>query len=60
MERMKVPIVGTSTKLEKDYLRLTSYPKANEVRSLETLIKSFDHIRKKYHQKTEDFHYFQS
>ncbi|KAL4447060.1 hypothetical protein ABPG74_013912 [Tetrahymena malaccensis] len=60
VERMKVPIIGTSTKLEKEYLRLTSYPKACDVRSPETLVKSFEFITNKYVNKSEDYHYFQS
>ncbi|EAR85606.1 SAC3/GANP family protein (macronuclear) [Tetrahymena thermophila SB210] len=60
VERMKVPIIGTSTKLEKEYLRLTSYPKACDVRSPETLVKSFEFITNKYANKSEDYHYFQS
>ncbi|KAL4497361.1 hypothetical protein ABPG72_011296 [Tetrahymena utriculariae] len=60
VERMKVPIIGTSTKLEKEYLRLTSYPKECDVRSPETLVKSFEFITNKYVNKSEDYHYFQS
>lgn len=47
-------LVGTSQELEKPYLRLTTYPKAELVRPLEGLIKSLAHIKNKYYQE-EDF-----
>jgi hypothetical protein len=46
--------VGTSTVLEKSYFRLTTFPKAQNVRPLPVLIKSLAHIKGKY-VKTEDF-----
>lgn len=47
-------IVGTSTKLEKSYLRLTTFPKAQDVRPLPILQRSLQHIKAKY-IKEEDF-----
>lgn len=47
-------IVGTSTKLEKSYLRLTTFPKAQDVRPLPILQRSLQHIKTKY-IKEEDF-----
>jgi hypothetical protein len=47
-------IVGTSTKLEKSYLRLTTFPKAQDIRPLLLLRKSLQHIKAKY-ILTEDF-----
>lgn len=35
--RIREPVVGTNMHLEKEYLRLTRYPRASEVRSLATL-----------------------
>lgn len=46
--------VGTSTGLEKSYLRLTDFPKAENVRPLSVLIKSLAHIKSRY-IKEEDF-----
>jgi SAC3 family protein LENG8/THP3 len=46
--------VGTSTVLEKVYLRLTDYPKPENVRPLAILIKSLAHIKSHY-IKNEDF-----
>lgn len=46
--------VGTSTALEKEYLRLTDYPKAENVRPLRILMKSLAHIKSQY-IKNEDF-----
>lgn len=46
--------VGTSQELEKPYLRLTTYPKAELVRPLDVLINSLAHIKSKYYQE-EDF-----
>jgi hypothetical protein len=47
-------LVGTSQELEKPYLRLTTYPKPENVRPLEVLIKALSHIKSKYYQE-EDF-----
>jgi hypothetical protein len=46
--------VGTSTTLEKPYLRLTDFPKAENVRPLPILIQSLAHIKSEY-LKNEDF-----
>lgn len=46
--------VGTSTALEKDYLRLTDFPKPENVRPLPILIKALAHIKMNYIQH-EDF-----
>jgi len=46
--------VGTSVALEKAYLRLTDYPKPENVRPLPTLMKSLAHIKKHY-VENEDF-----
>ena len=47
-------LVGTNTMLEKEYLRLTSFPKAEQVRPLHILRQSLDHVKAKYVQD-EDF-----
>lgn len=47
-------VVGTSTALEKPYLRLTTFPKSQDVRPLAVLIKSLAHIKSQF-IKTEDF-----
>lgn len=47
-------LVGTCQNLEKPYLRLTTFPKPEEVRPLEVLTKSLSHIKCRY-IKTEDF-----
>lgn len=46
--------VGTSTTLEKPYLRLTDFPKAENVRPLPVLIKALVHVKSQYIQH-EDF-----
>jgi len=46
--------VGTSTALEKPYLRLTDFPKQENVRPLPILVKSLAHIKSEYVKK-EDF-----
>ena len=46
--------MGTSTALEKSYLRLTDFPKAENVRPLPILVKSLAHIKSQY-IKFEDF-----
>lgn len=48
------PFVGTNTNLEKDFLRLTTYPRSEDVRPYDVLIKSLAHIKQKYIQD-EDF-----
>jgi hypothetical protein len=47
-------IVGTSKKLEKNYFRLTTFPKEKDVRPLPILQKSLEHIKNRY-IKEEDF-----
>jgi SAC3/GANP family len=47
-------LVGTSTALEKPYMRLTTYPKAENVRPLKVLKKSLAHIKSRFIQE-EDF-----
>jgi SAC3 family protein LENG8/THP3 len=42
------PIVGRSQKLEKNYFRLTSAPNPDDVRPLELLRKTLDHLKKKW------------
>lgn len=42
------PIVGRSQKLEKNYFRLTSAPNPDDVRPLEILRKTLDHLKKKW------------
>jgi hypothetical protein len=42
------PIVGRSQKLEKNYFRLTSAPNPDDVRPLEVLRKTLDHLKKKW------------
>lgn len=50
-------IVGTSTSLEKRYLRLTSAPDPSTVRPPAVLRKSLEHIKSKFAQN-KDYHYF--
>lgn len=50
-------IVGTSTSLEKRYLRLTSAPDPSTVRPPAVLRKSLEFIRNKFSQN-KDYHYF--
>jgi hypothetical protein len=47
-------LVGTSTALEKQYMRLTTFPKAEDVRPLHVLKKSLAHIKSQFIQD-EDF-----
>lgn len=47
-------LVGTCQDLEKPYLRLTTYPKPENIRPLPVLVKSLGHIKNKYYQE-EDF-----
>ena len=42
------PIVGRSQKLEKNYFRLTSAPNPDDVRPLEVLRKTLDHLKNKW------------
>ena len=42
------PIVGRSQKLEKNYFRLTSAPNPDDVRPLEVLRKTLDHLKMKW------------
>ena len=46
--------VGTNRTIEKQYLRLTTFPKAQDVRPLEVLKMSLKHIKEQY-IKNEDF-----
>lgn len=48
--------MGTNTALEKLYLRLTDFPKSENVRPLPILIKSLAHIKSRF-IKTEDFNW---
>lgn len=54
VSQSETTFVGTSTTLEKPYLRLTDFPKAENVRPLPILIKSLAHIKGHYIQH-EDF-----
>jgi hypothetical protein len=47
-------IIGRNMELEKSYLRLTTYPKCEDVRPLPILIKALDHVKRKYLQN-DDF-----
>jgi len=47
-------LVGTCQNLEKPYLRLTTYPNPAQVRPLEVLVKSLQHIKCRY-IRDEDF-----
>lgn len=47
-------LVGENTSLEKPYLRLTDFPRKEDVRPLGVLIKSLAHIKSRY-IKDEDF-----
>lgn len=47
-------LVGENRNLEKPYLRLTSFPKKEDVRPLEVLVKSLAYIKNRY-IKDEDF-----
>ena len=49
-------IKGLSTRLEKPYFRLTSSPKASQIRPLSVLKKSLEHIKLKY-VESEDYDY---
>lgn len=50
----KFNFVGESTNHEKEYLRLTSFPRKEDVRPLDVLVKSLAHIKRRYIQD-EDF-----
>lgn len=47
-------LIGQNQNLEKEYLRLTTFPRAEDVRPLKVLIKSLAHIKSRYCQ-AEDF-----
>jgi hypothetical protein len=47
-------LIGENRKLEKVYLRLTDFPRKEDVRPLEVLVKSLMHIKNRY-LKDEDF-----
>ncbi|KAF0992189.1 hypothetical protein HZS_2581, partial [Henneguya salminicola] len=49
-------IVGSSTTLEKSYLRLTTEPDPTLIRPVEILRKSYEHVIKKWAQ-TQNYHY---
>lgn len=53
-DRSGEPLVGKSTALEKSYLRLTTDPKAEDVRPLHILRKALAHIKHEFIQN-EDF-----
>lgn len=55
-EFIGAPIVGTSQKLEKQYLRLTAPPDPSTVRPLNILEKSLNEVLKKY-EAGKDCHY---
>ena len=48
------PLVGENMNIEKPYLRLTTFPKKEDVRPLPVLIKALAHIKSVY-VKSEDF-----
>lgn len=48
------PFVGLNQQLEKSYLRLTTFPRQEDVRPLPILIKALEHVKRKY-QQNEDF-----
>jgi hypothetical protein len=48
------PLIGENTNLEKPYLRLTTFPRKEDVRPLEVLTKSLAHIKSRY-VRDEDF-----
>jgi SAC3 family protein LENG8/THP3 len=48
------PFVGTNQQLEKSYLRLTTFPRSEDVRPLPNLIKALEHVKRKY-QQNEDY-----
>jgi len=47
-EKTAAPVVGTSTALEKDYLRLTSAPDPSTVRPLPVLQRALEHLKTKW------------
>jgi SAC3 family protein LENG8/THP3 len=47
-------IIGTSTQLEKSYLRLTTFPKPQDIRPLPILQRALKHVQDRY-RETEDF-----
>jgi hypothetical protein len=52
-------LVGLNQNLEKDYLRLTTYPRPEQVRPLHILAQSLAHIKAEY-VKNEDVHWANS
>ena len=46
-------IVGTSTKVEKQYLRLTTVPDPSEIRDIETLKKAFKLLKLRWKTKKD-------
>merc|ERR1719474_2651977 len=52
MEWHQQRVVGTSTKVEKDYLRLTQIANPAEVRTLETLQKAFELLMVRWRTKS--------
>jgi SAC3 family protein LENG8/THP3 len=50
------PVVGRSQKLEKNYFRLTAPPNAEDVRPLEVLRNTLDHLKKKW-RSDENYSY---
>lgn len=53
MDWQEKKIIGTCTKVEKDYLRLTSEPQPFEVRTLDTLKKAFDLLMIRWRRKNK-------
>jgi SAC3 family protein LENG8/THP3 len=53
------PFIGTNMNLEKDYLRLTTYPRKEDVRPYEVLMNSLSHVKRKYIDE-EDFDWVNS
>jgi hypothetical protein len=46
-------IIGRNMEIEKSYLRLTTYPKCEDVRPLPILIKALVHVKRKYQQNDD-------
>lgn len=57
MDFSNLVIVGTSTRLEKPYLRLTQIPDPSSVRPLHVLEEAFDFVLKKYHAQRNELEY---
>jgi SAC3/GANP family len=55
-EYLKGRLIGENVNLEKPYLRLTTFPRKQDVRPLKVLQRSLVHIKNRYKQD-EDFHW---